>query len=218
MTQSQLAETLGVTDKAVSRWERAVGFPDISLLEPLAQVLGVTVAELMRSERMAEELPAGEVEQIVIRALDLAEEQQKNALRGRLLTFGLIPLVLLADLFLSNLIDRYVGEPDWVRVAGIGLVSWCVVLAVLGIRYIASCGYAAARRKLPAAFWVSTVMTCLGVGMIGFALCLPGPKPEWFSLMVVLAAMLACVSPMYLYHLITNEIRDWNRWAGGRDI
>ena len=51
MTQAGLAGKIGVTDKAVSRWERGMGFPDIQTLEPLAQVLGISVLELMRSEK-----------------------------------------------------------------------------------------------------------------------------------------------------------------------
>lgn len=51
MTQAQLAEKIYVTDKAVSRWERGMGFPDINTLEPLAEALGVSVPELMSSER-----------------------------------------------------------------------------------------------------------------------------------------------------------------------
>ena len=47
MTQAELAERLHVTDKAVSRWERGVGYPDINTLEPLADALGVTLTELM---------------------------------------------------------------------------------------------------------------------------------------------------------------------------
>ena len=47
ITQAQLAERLGVSGKAVSKWETAKGFPDISLLEPLAKVLSVSVAELL---------------------------------------------------------------------------------------------------------------------------------------------------------------------------
>ena len=43
MTQAELAEKLHVTDKAVSRWERGVGFPDIATLEPLAAALEVSV-------------------------------------------------------------------------------------------------------------------------------------------------------------------------------
>ena len=49
MTQVELAEKIHVTDKAISRWERGLGFPDIQTLEPLAQVLGISVLELMRS-------------------------------------------------------------------------------------------------------------------------------------------------------------------------
>lgn len=50
LTQSALAERLHVTDKAVSRWERGLGFPDINTLEPLADALGLTLAQLMHAD------------------------------------------------------------------------------------------------------------------------------------------------------------------------
>ena len=55
MTQLELAQELKVTDKAVSRWERGKGFPDISLLVPLAEALDITVLELMNSEKREKE-------------------------------------------------------------------------------------------------------------------------------------------------------------------
>lgn len=51
LTQKELADRLNVTDKAVSKWETGKGFPDVKLLEPLAQALGVSLAELMRGQR-----------------------------------------------------------------------------------------------------------------------------------------------------------------------
>ena len=50
ITQSELAEKLGVSSKAVSKWETARGLPDISLIEPLAKALGVSVIELMNGD------------------------------------------------------------------------------------------------------------------------------------------------------------------------
>ena len=52
MTQLQLAEATGVSDKAVSKWETSKGLPDISLIEPLSKALGVSVMELMAGERL----------------------------------------------------------------------------------------------------------------------------------------------------------------------
>lgn len=49
-TQAQLADKLGVSSKAVSKWETAKGLPDISLIQPLADVLSVSVPELMSGE------------------------------------------------------------------------------------------------------------------------------------------------------------------------
>ncbi len=50
LTQQQLAEEIGVSDKAVSKWETAKGLPDITLIEPLAKSLGVSVMELMSGD------------------------------------------------------------------------------------------------------------------------------------------------------------------------
>ena len=50
MTQHQLAEIINVSDKAISKWENGRGYPDISLIEPLANALGVSVIELFSGE------------------------------------------------------------------------------------------------------------------------------------------------------------------------
>ena len=52
LTQAELAERIGVSSKTVSKWETAKGLPDISLLQPLAQALGVSVIELMNGEHI----------------------------------------------------------------------------------------------------------------------------------------------------------------------
>ncbi len=50
MTQEDLAQKIHVTGKAVSKWETGQGFPDITLLEPLAKALGISVIELLSGE------------------------------------------------------------------------------------------------------------------------------------------------------------------------
>ena len=52
MTQSELADKIGVSSKTISKWETAKGLPDISLLQPLAQALGISVIELMNGEHI----------------------------------------------------------------------------------------------------------------------------------------------------------------------
>lgn len=47
MTQTELADKLSVSDKTISKWETAKGYPDISLLEPLAKIFAVYVTELI---------------------------------------------------------------------------------------------------------------------------------------------------------------------------
>ena len=59
LTQRQLAERIGVTDKAVSKWETGRGLPDVTLVKPLARALGVSVAELLSGEQIVNANRAG---------------------------------------------------------------------------------------------------------------------------------------------------------------
>ena len=79
MTQAELAEKLQVTDKAVSRWERGIGLPDISTLEPLSEALHITVLELLRSERLdQQDISSEEISETVIDPIKIAADQQKS--------------------------------------------------------------------------------------------------------------------------------------------
>lgn len=59
ITQQELAQALGVSDKAVSKWETSKGLPDITLIEPLAKALGVSVGELFSGEQIKNKNIAG---------------------------------------------------------------------------------------------------------------------------------------------------------------
>ena len=59
MTQAELAERIGVSSKTISKWETAKGLPDISLLQPLAHALGISVIELMNGERITNQNVSG---------------------------------------------------------------------------------------------------------------------------------------------------------------
>ena len=76
LTQKQLAEQLHISDRTISKWERGAGFPDVSLLEPLADVLHCSVVSLLEG-RLVEE-PA----EIDVRsALTVLIRESRSALR-----------------------------------------------------------------------------------------------------------------------------------------
>lgn len=62
LTQKQLAERLLISDKAVSKWENGASYPEITLLPPLAELLGLTVDELLAGEAKEEGAPPGETD------------------------------------------------------------------------------------------------------------------------------------------------------------
>ena len=55
-TQMELAHKLNITDKAVSKWERGIGFPDLKMIEPLAQVLDISINEIMHAEKQTKKI------------------------------------------------------------------------------------------------------------------------------------------------------------------
>ena len=77
LTQKELAEKLKVTDKAISRWETGKGLPDTSLLKPLAEILGVSVGELLSGKRMDDSQIKSQADHIILESLGYEERQEK---------------------------------------------------------------------------------------------------------------------------------------------
>lgn len=75
MTQRELAQKVYISDKAVSKWERGLSMPDITLLIPLSQALGVTVTELLECRRMEQApMDSEHVEELMHRVITYSEE------------------------------------------------------------------------------------------------------------------------------------------------
>lgn len=102
-TQKDLAAKLFVSDKAVSKWERALSMPDISLLIPLADILEVSVTELLEGRKLehTSEMDTDQVELLVKKALTLSEdtpEKKKERQRRHALIFGCCTLFAALEL------------------------------------------------------------------------------------------------------------------------
>ena len=67
LTQAELAERLGVTDKAGSKWERGMGCPDVSVLEPLSSLFGVGAETLLAGELPCQDKTGGNMKKLFCR-------------------------------------------------------------------------------------------------------------------------------------------------------
>lgn len=125
MTQLELAQELKVTDKAVSRWERGKGFPDISLLVPLAEALDITVLELMNSEKREKRMEDFSEENIKDMVIHVAAIEKKNQRDNRLITWIPVPVALI-----TAFLTRFTGHGS--LLAGL-LLGGLTALAVVGL-------------------------------------------------------------------------------------
>ena len=115
LTQAQLAEKLNVTDKAISRWETGKGMPDSSLLVPLANILGITVNELLTGEKIPEETFAQKSEDNLVVAVQRTETAVK---KGKTVKFFLIVAVIFCVFSISFLIKTVIDKQNTVTYVG----------------------------------------------------------------------------------------------------
>lgn len=101
-TQRQLADKLGISDKTVSKWERGNGFPEVSLLLPLCDELGISVNELLAGERVPDDDYREKAEENMVNLVKEAQESKKkivlSAITAGLALFAALPLILIAGL------------------------------------------------------------------------------------------------------------------------
>ena len=96
LTQKQLADRLLVSDKAISRWETGHGMPDLDNLEAISCELGVSVAELLRGERIIEAVEPDEAAELAQGGLELVKQLLHKRTVGNLIIGFLAGLVVVA--------------------------------------------------------------------------------------------------------------------------
>lgn len=105
MTQAQLAEKLEVTAKTISRWENGNYMPDISLLKPISEELGITLNDLLSGEKVDKQQYQEKLEENILNTIDYTNKEilQKNKLIGLLLiVFGVICSITAMSIFPSE--------------------------------------------------------------------------------------------------------------------
>lgn len=112
ITQKELAEKLGVTDKAVSKWETGRGMPDVSVLEDLSKELEVSVSEILNGGEVERELLPETADKIIV---DTMKDSSKKVSRKRLMAIGAgvaASILIICVLIFSYLFSRTVAPDD----------------------------------------------------------------------------------------------------------
>ena len=124
LTQMQLAEKLGITDKAVSKWERGVAMPDTSIMLELCDILSISVNELLSGEKINMENDNQKTEQLL---LDMAKElEKKNKTVWK--SMWVIMIISMTALFSGILIAAFlIPEGVWQLLTIIGI---CIVFLI----------------------------------------------------------------------------------------
>ncbi len=135
MTQKELADKLFVSDKTVSKWERGNSMPNVTLLLPIADVLGVTVTELLKGEKISDEklLTTSEVDNLVINSLDLSarnsiRQQKKNWIFAFLISIGILITEIIL-LMVSGISIKQMADSLWVSAIMLLFASWFCIFA-----------------------------------------------------------------------------------------
>ncbi len=102
LTQVELAEKLNVTDKAVSKWETGRSAPDVSLLIPLSENLGVTVTEILKGERISTEVLPEASNEVIVKAI-----KEKKQISKKFLLIASIIISVLILITASGLAYHY---------------------------------------------------------------------------------------------------------------
>ena len=115
MTQKDLAEKIGCTDKAISRWETGKGMPDSSFLVPLAGILGITVNELLTGEKIPEDTFTQKSDDNLVEAVQKTETAVK---KGKTVKFFLIVVVIFCVFSISFLIKTVMDKQNTATYVG----------------------------------------------------------------------------------------------------
>ena len=96
MTQQELADKIGVTDRAISKWENGRGMPDLSLMKPLCKELGITINELISGEKIDKKEYQDKLEENIFNTIDYSNNKIKKTNKIFKFVIGTIIIVIVS--------------------------------------------------------------------------------------------------------------------------
>jgi len=126
MTQSELAEKLGVTDRSVSNWETGKNMPELSLFKPLCDILGITINELMSGEKIDNKEYTEKLEENFINTINYIDK--RNVKNSNIKNISLLILAMIG-IFLTQILTTDYEVQNYVTVI-------CMILGVYSIKQL----------------------------------------------------------------------------------
>ncbi len=180
LTQMQLAEKLGVTDRAVSKWETGRSLPDASSMVELCALLGITVNDLLCGEVVSMERYHAQTEKNLLEMIKQKEQADRRLLRMELV-IGFTSAAFLFAMLAVGVVFMKMGKPLWMFLlpVGFGLLQFIVcVLFALRIEQVAGyyecqkCGH----RYVPS---YAAVNLAMHMGRTRYMKCPQCKKRSW---------------------------------------
>ena len=117
LTQSELSEKLGITDRAISKWERGICLPDAGLMLDLCKILEISVNELFTGEKIPMENNTEIMEKNLIEMAALNERTNKMLIHTEYILIALMVFIVIA----GALVSSYLVSESWLRAVIMGI-------------------------------------------------------------------------------------------------
>ena len=128
LTQSDLAEKLNITDRAISKWENGICLPDAGTMPLLCEILGISINDLFSGEKVDMKNNEKKLEENLLEMTKLKEQKDKELLTMEIVIGVLSSLVLFVLVFVASFVDM----PDYVRII---LIVTGIIPFAIGISY-----------------------------------------------------------------------------------
>ena len=129
LTQQELAKKLNCTNKAISRWETGSGSPDIDFLVPLAEILGVTVNELLAGERISEDNILQKSDEVIIDTMKKSKKQKDK------LQWIVFAISCLAQILITLCVGFKFDDDNWIGITVVSLFVTMILMLVSNVKF-----------------------------------------------------------------------------------
>ncbi len=142
LTQMQLAEKLGITDRAVSKWETGRSLPDAAIMLELCGLLHITVNDLLCGEVVSMENYNEQTEKNMLEMVWQKEQADRRLLKAEVV-IGTVSTLFLFALLAVGVVFMYLEQPMWIfwLLFGVGMAQFLVCILAFALRIEQTAGY-----------------------------------------------------------------------------